>query len=97
VAQGVFTPRPDLPLITLRVGRGGRWITEYYPCQEIIEESPEEWLVKMRVTDLRWARRLVLGIGADVTVVAPAELAVAVRDEAMAALAQYGPAAARAE
>ena len=33
--QGVFQPSPDLPLITLRIGRGERWITEYYPCERI--------------------------------------------------------------
>src|SRR5262249_55946265 len=30
VRDSVFTPSPDLPLVTLRVGRWARWITEYY-------------------------------------------------------------------
>lgn len=86
--NGVFQPGKDLPLVTLRVGRRARWITEYYPCERV-EESAEGWLVSLRATDLAWARRLVLGLGPDVTVVAPAELAASVRDHAAAALEAY--------
>jgi proteasome accessory factor C len=90
VSGGVFLPTPDLPLITLRVGRGGRWITEYYPCEEVVEESTEHWLVSLRASDLSWARRLVLGLGSDVVVVSPPALAEAIRDQAQVALAAYG-------
>jgi proteasome accessory factor C len=86
---GVFHPTPDLPLFTLRVGRGGRWITEYYPCEEIVEESPEHWLVSLRAADLGWARRLVLGLGPEVAVVSPPELVASVHDHAREALAAY--------
>jgi proteasome accessory factor C len=88
--EGVFQPTPELPLITLRVGRTGRWITEYYPCEEIVAESAEHWLVSLRAADLGWARRLVLGLGPQVSVVAPAQLAEAVRVQARTALAAYG-------
>ncbi len=90
LSEAVFNPNPELPLVTLRVSRGGRWITEYYPCEQIVAESAEHWLVSLRAADLGWARRLVLGLGPEVTVVAPAELAEAVRAEAHSALAAYG-------
>jgi len=90
VSEGVFLPTPDLPLITLRVGRSGRWITEYYPCEEVVEESAEYWLVSLRAADLGWARRLVLGLGGDIVAVAPAALVEAIRDQAQVALAAYG-------
>jgi proteasome accessory factor C len=90
LSDGVFLPSADQPLVTLRVGRGGRWITEYYPCEQVVEESPEHWLVSLRAADLGWARRLVLGLGPDVTVVSPPALAEAVRDQAQVALAAYG-------
>jgi proteasome accessory factor C len=90
VPDSVFTPTPDLPLVRLRVGRGGRWITEYYPCEEIIAESAEHWLVSLRAADLGWARRLVLGLGPQVSVVGPPELADAVHQQARVALAAYG-------
>lgn len=90
VGDRVFRPGPDLPLVTLRVGRGARWITEYYPCESVVADSPDRWLVELRVVDLGWARRLVLGLGSEVQVVSPPELAGAVREAAHAALAGYG-------
>jgi proteasome accessory factor C len=90
VSTGVFTPSPDLPLVTLRVGRWARWITEYYPCESVLEESTDWWLVTLRASDLAWARRLVLGLGPEASVVSPPELVAAVRQEAHAALRAYG-------
>lgn len=95
-SEGVFRPSPDLPLVTLRVGRSGRWITEYYPCERIERGSGDaagvdgdEWLVALRVSDLDWAQRLVLGLGPDVTVVDPPELVERIRAQARAALDAY--------
>ncbi|MFI5915293.1 helix-turn-helix transcriptional regulator [Dactylosporangium sp. NPDC051541] len=85
----LFTPTPDLPLITLRVGRGARWIVEQYPCESVDRSAGEHWTVALRASDLDWARRLVMSLGAEVTVVAPAALAEAVVAEANAALAAY--------
>lgn len=89
VSAGVFHATPDQPLVTLRVGRGARWITEYYPCEEVRAEPGEHWLVSLRASDLSWARRLVLGLGPEVTVVGPPELMAAVGAEARTALSAY--------
>jgi proteasome accessory factor C len=89
LTDGVFRPTPDLPLVTLRVGRGGRWITEYYPCESITDTDGGDWLVSLRVTDLSWGRRLVLGLGPEVTVLSPPELVEEVRTHAAAALDGY--------
>jgi proteasome accessory factor C len=89
LTDGVFRPTPDLPLVTLRVGRGGRWITEYYPCEEILDTDSGDWLVSLRVTDLDWGRRLVLGLVPEVTVVSPPDLVEEVRTHAAAALDGY--------
>ena len=88
VRGGVFHPTPDLPLVTMRVGRHSRWITEYYPVEEVRRDG-DEWVVTMRVTDLGWAQRLLLGLGPDVTVLGPAELLDRIRAQATAALDQY--------
>ena len=90
VSAGVFQPSAELPLVTLRVGRGGRWITEYYPCEAVRQDDGEDWVVELRVSDLGWARRFVLGLGPDVTVVSPPQLVRQVRDQAAAALDAYG-------
>jgi proteasome accessory factor C len=89
LSAGAFHPTPDLPLVTLRIGRMQRWITEYYPCEQVVEETPEHWRVALRATDLAWARRLVLSLGPEVTVLSPADLAASIRVEADAALAAY--------
>lgn len=89
VRDGVFTPTPELPLVTLRVGRDSRWITEYYPCEHVVAEPDGHWQVSLRASDLGWARRLVLGLGPGVEVVAPGELAAAVGGEARLALQAY--------
>ncbi|WP_330441158.1 YafY family transcriptional regulator [Micromonospora sp. NBC_00821] len=89
LTEGVFRPSADLPLITLRIGRGERWITEYYPCERVEAGDGDQWLVSLRVTDLGWARRFVLGLGPEVAVVAPVELAEQVRATAAAALDAY--------
>lgn len=89
LSEGVFQPDPDAQLITLRVGRGSRWITEYYPCESVVRVPGDEWQVRMRVNDLDWARRFVLGLGPGVTVVEPAHLAETVRESALSALANY--------
>lgn len=89
VRDGVFQPTPDLPLVTLRIDRGARWITEYYPCEEVRAEPGDHWIVSLRAADLAWARRLVLGLGPQATVLGPPGLAAAVADEARAALAAY--------
>ncbi len=97
LTTGAFHSTTDLPLVTLRIGRGQRWITEYYPCEQVVEESAEHWLVSLRASDLGWARRLVLSLGPEVVVVTPPELAGSVRDEALAALSGYGAAAVPAD
>ncbi|MDQ1647180.1 MAG: proteasome accessory factor, partial [Cryptosporangiaceae bacterium] len=53
------------------------------------DEPDGRWLVSLRASDLGWARRLVLSLGHDAEVMAPAELAADVRAEAAAALAAY--------
>jgi len=60
--------------------------------EEIRRSSPGssgEWIVTMRITDLGWAQRLLMGLGPDVTVVGPPELLERIREQATAALDQY--------
>jgi len=54
-----------------------------------VRRDGDEWIVTMRVTDLGWAQRLLLGLGPDVTVVGPVELVDRIREQAATALDQY--------
>jgi proteasome accessory factor C len=89
VRDGIFQPSTELPLVTLLVDRASRWITEYYPCESVDAQPDGRWRVALRASDLGWARRLVMGLGPDTELVAPAELAEEIRAEAKAALAAY--------
>ncbi|MGI8529695.1 MAG: helix-turn-helix transcriptional regulator [Geodermatophilaceae bacterium] len=88
VSTGVFQPSPEHDAVTLRLGAGARWVADYYPCERVTEVGPELEIV-LRVADRRWVRRLVLGLGTEVHVLDPPELAEEVRREAAAALAGY--------
>ena len=37
VAQGVFRPSPTDELVELELTPAGRWVAEYYPCEEVAE------------------------------------------------------------
>lgn len=89
VSDGVFQPTADLPLVTVRLGRSSRWVTEYYPCEEIRRGAGDDWVATLRVTDLGWAQRFLLGLGPDVTVLGPAELIERIRAQAATALDAY--------
>lgn len=89
VRDGIFRGTPSDALVVLRVGRASRWVTEYYPCERVHDLPEGRTEVALRAADLGWARRLVMGLGTDVEVLAPAGLAEAVRRDARAALAAY--------
>src|SRR5690606_29470582 len=94
VDQGLFRPSPGDTLVTLEVGRAGRWVADYYTCENV-EELPDDRLrVQLRTSDLRLTRRLALRLGDAGRVIAPPELVDAVRGDAERALAAYdsGPA-----
>jgi predicted DNA-binding transcriptional regulator YafY len=65
-------------------------VAEYYPCDEVEELGDGRLRVSLRTPDTQMVRRLALGLGEDGKVVAPADLAGQVAQDARAALAQYG-------
>ncbi|GIG61306.1 protein pafC [Longispora fulva] len=89
VAHGVFRPTPELPLVTLRIAREARWVTEYYPCESVTPQPDGDWIVTLRAADLGWAHRLILGLGGRASAVAPPELVASIGDEARTALSAY--------
>ncbi|MDQ2876599.1 MAG: WYL domain-containing protein, partial [Actinomycetota bacterium] len=68
----------------------GRWVAEYYPCDEVEELGDGRLRVSLRTPDTKWVRRLALRLGEDGRVVSPAGLAAEVGQDARAALARYG-------
>jgi predicted DNA-binding transcriptional regulator YafY len=90
VDQGLFRPSPADARIVLELATAGRWVAEYYPCDEVEELGDGRLRVSLRTPDTQWVRRLALRLGEDGRVVSPAGLAAQVGQDARAALAQYG-------
>jgi proteasome accessory factor C len=89
-SAGVFRERPDQAVAQLVLSQDTRWVAEYYPVERIAELPDGRLRIQMRYADESWMQRLVLGLGGEVTVESPAELADGVREQARRALARAG-------
>ncbi len=86
VSAGLFRAQPDQRIAVLTLAPDARWVAEYYPVEELIEGEGGAATVRMRYAETGWMVRLVLGLGADVLVRDPPELAAAVAERALAAV-----------
>jgi proteasome accessory factor C len=89
VDEGLFRPSPDDVEVVLELSAAGRWVAEYYPCQEVTELDGGRLRVSLLTPDTRWVRRLALRLGEDGKVIAPLAVAAQIRADAAAALAEY--------
>src|SRR6516225_430614 len=89
VDQGLFRPSDDDVRVELELSVAGRWVAEYYPCEQVDELGDGRLRIGLRTPDTRLVRRLALRLGDDGRVISPADLAAQIREDAMAALAQY--------
>jgi predicted DNA-binding transcriptional regulator YafY len=87
--HGLFRPGPDDLVATLDLRPAGRWVPEYYPCEDTTELPDGGLRVRLRTPDPQWLCRLALRLGPTARVVDPPQLVAAVRAEAAAALAAY--------
>jgi proteasome accessory factor C len=85
----LFRPSPQDLRVVFELGPAGRWVAEYYPCEER-SELPDGWVrIELRTPDTQLVRRLALRLGEDGRLVSPPELAEQVIADATAALAAY--------
>ncbi|MEV6985134.1 WYL domain-containing protein [Sphaerisporangium sp. NPDC051017] len=89
VTDGVFRPSPTDELVELELTPAGRWVAEYYPCEEVTELGEGRLRVTLRARDQGLVVRLALRLGDGGRVIAPEPLARRVREEASAALKLY--------
>ncbi len=87
--QGLFHPSESDERVTVELTPNGRWVSEYYPCEETTELGEGRLRVTLRTPDTRWVRRLALRLGDDGAVIGPPALAAQIHDDAAAALANY--------
>ncbi|MFF3666565.1 helix-turn-helix transcriptional regulator [Microtetraspora malaysiensis] len=89
VTEGVFRPSESDELVELELTAMGRWVAEYYPCEEVTELGEGRLRVTLRVRDQSWLVRLALRLGENGTVIAPPSLTEQIADAARQALANY--------
>ncbi|MEU0478018.1 MULTISPECIES: helix-turn-helix transcriptional regulator [unclassified Streptosporangium] len=89
VTPGVFRPSPTDELVELELTAAGRWVAEYYPCEEVTELGEGRVRVALRARDQGWVVRLALRLGDTGRVISPASLDASVRAAATAALNRY--------
>ncbi|MGW4207333.1 helix-turn-helix transcriptional regulator [Lentzea sp. NPDC004789] len=85
-SEGLFQPRDDQKIAVLLLEPDAHWVAEYYPVDHAAELSDGRTRVLMRYDDPSWMVRLLLGLGGDVHVEQPAELAAEVVRRAEEAL-----------
>jgi proteasome accessory factor C len=89
VDQALFQPSADDVRVLLELSPAGRWVAEYYPCEQVEELGDGRLRVSLRTPDTRWVRRLALRLGEDGQVISPAAVVAEIRADATAALALY--------
>ncbi len=87
--SGLFRPSVGDVQVVIELAGAGRWVAEYYPCEETVDLGEGRLRVSLRTPDTRWVRRLALRLGEDGRVISPSELASQICADASAALAQY--------
>jgi proteasome accessory factor C len=88
ISTGLFRPQPDQEVAQLVLEPDARWVSEYYPVEELEELDGGRLRIWLRYADLSWMVRLVLGLGGEVTVERPVELLESVRVRARQALSR---------
>jgi proteasome accessory factor C len=86
----LFTPSPEDRLVTVSLDPAARWVADYYPVEDVAERGDGGLVVRLRVHDDDWLRRLALGLAGVARVTDPPELAAQITAAATAALTSYG-------
>lgn len=74
VSAGLFRPQPHQHLARLVLEPDARWVSEYYPVEDVQELEGGRLRIRMRYADTAWMARLVLGLGGGAIVEQPLAL-----------------------
>jgi proteasome accessory factor C len=88
--RDLYSPTGEDVAVRLRLRPAARWIAEYYATTELEEQDDGGVEATLPARQLGWVARLLLRVGPDAEVVAPAELRDEVRRLARETLARYG-------
>jgi len=70
----VYRPRPEDPRVTLRLASAAEWVVESHPHESATRADDGTWQVVLAISEPAWLERLLVALGPDATVVAPADL-----------------------
>jgi proteasome accessory factor C len=86
----VYRPRPEDPRVTLRLAPAAEWVVESHPHESATRADDGAWQVVLAISEPAWLERLLVALGPDATVVAPAELTELGADAAARLRRRYG-------
>jgi proteasome accessory factor C len=89
LGDGIFSQSTDVTPVTLLLEPEARWMTSYYPVEEIREVGQDRMEVVLLVADERWLTRLMLRLAPHATVVSPPAYADTFMAAAQRALSLY--------
>ena len=90
LSDGMFARSDETTLVTLRLAPAARWVTEYYPVEDVRPvEGTGEVEVDLLVADERWLTKLLLRLAPNASVVAPTSYGAGFTAAAQATLALY--------
>jgi proteasome accessory factor C len=89
LGDGIFSQSSDVTPVTLVLEPEARWMTEYYPVEELRELGEGRTEVVLLVADERWLTRLMLRLAPHARVVSPPAYADTFRAAAARALGLY--------
>ncbi len=91
LTDGMFRRPEDTTRVTLRLAPQARWVTEYYPVEDVrpAADGSGEVEVDLLVADERWLTRLMLRLSPHATVLAPAPFGTAFKAAAQETLDLY--------
>ena len=86
----VYRPRPEDPRVTLRLAPTAEWVIESHPHESATRAKDGAWQVVLAISEPAWLERLLVALGPDATVVAPADLTELGADAAGRLRRRYG-------
>ncbi|MGQ0625001.1 MAG: helix-turn-helix transcriptional regulator [Sporichthyaceae bacterium] len=89
VDAGLFGSDSGGTLAEFECEAAARWVSEYYPCEDVVDLPGGRTRVRIRSGDPAWLVRLALRLGPTATLLEPPELVAQVRTAAGTALALY--------
>jgi proteasome accessory factor C len=86
----IYHPRPDDPRVIITLPARARWVAESYPVEKVEDLADGRLRVRLAVSARPFLERLLLRVGADAVVEAPADQQAVGREAAERIRARYG-------